>query len=166
MISRSGEAMQAFNQDLIRCLEDLKTTKSRLETQIDEEEAERVRLQRDVERMNVKISQLNESLGKKSAARADYEHTIQEAESAYMKILESSQLLLNMVKKEAACLDKTLSSSGTSCSSSFSDEASDTARCRRNTKESLEYSDDICQKSISVVDHFRKKKPGDLNAKT
>lgn len=67
-------------------METLRATKTSIEAQIEAEEAEKARLQREVERMSRKISQLTESLDKKSAARASYEHTIQETESAYMKV--------------------------------------------------------------------------------
>lgn len=66
-------------------IEDLKATKSSIDAQIESEEAEKARLQREVERLSGRISQLNESLGKKSAARVDYDRTIQETESAYLK---------------------------------------------------------------------------------
>ena len=67
-------------------MEELKATKSSIDAQIESEEAEKTRLQRELERINAKISQLNESLGKKTAARTDYERAIQESESAYMKV--------------------------------------------------------------------------------
>ncbi|XP_008202169.1 Sjoegren syndrome nuclear autoantigen 1 homolog [Nasonia vitripennis] len=164
MVNLSKEAMLAFNQELIQCIEELKSTKSSLEEQIVAEETEKSRLQHEVERMNVRISQLNESLGKKSAARTDYERTIQETESAYMKILESSQLLLNMVKREAACLDQTLSSSSSNSSSSKSNP--ETAR-RKHSREAVNCLDDnvTCSKPMATADHARRKKTSDIAIK-
>jgi hypothetical protein len=40
------------------------------------------------------------------AARNEFDATIQETEAAYMKILESSQTLLNVLKREAVNLTK------------------------------------------------------------
>jgi len=40
------------------------------------------------------------------AARNEYDQTIQETEAAYMKILESSQTLLNVLKRESINLTK------------------------------------------------------------
>src|SRR5690242_20653844 len=54
----------------------------------------------------LKLSSLNESLTAKQAARADYDTTIQETEAAYHKILESSQTLLHVLKREAINLVK------------------------------------------------------------
>ncbi|XP_023289114.1 Sjoegren syndrome nuclear autoantigen 1 homolog [Orussus abietinus] len=79
-----------------------------IQAQIDAEEEEKNSLQKEAERMSRKIEQLKESLARKGTARIEYDRIIQETESAYTKILESSQLLLNMVKREAICLDGTL----------------------------------------------------------
>jgi Sjoegren syndrome nuclear autoantigen 1 len=39
-------------------------------------------------------------------ARTDYDKTIQETEAAYLKILESSQTLLTVLKRESQGLQK------------------------------------------------------------
>ena len=49
---------------------------------------------------------INNSLGKKYAMRNEYDKTIQETQSAFNKILESSQTLLHVLKKEGAQLNK------------------------------------------------------------
>ena len=47
---------------------------------------------------------MNESLAKKITARNEYDKTISETENAYMKILESSQSLLQVLKRESSSL--------------------------------------------------------------
>lgn len=64
----------------------MKLTRNNIQSQIDAEEAEKTSLQKEVERMTYRISQLNESLAKKAAAKTDYDRTIQETESAYTKV--------------------------------------------------------------------------------
>ncbi|XP_015592633.1 Sjoegren syndrome nuclear autoantigen 1 homolog [Cephus cinctus] len=108
MASQFGVVMQNYNSDLMKCIDELKTTRTNLQVQIDSEEEEKKTLEKEVERMTHKINQLSESLTKKAAARNDYDRTIRETESAYTKLLESSQLLLNMVKREADCLEQAL----------------------------------------------------------
>ena len=44
---------------------------------------------------------INEGLIRKTTARNEYDKTIQETEAAYMKILESSQTLMHVLKREA-----------------------------------------------------------------
>ncbi len=45
-------------------------------------------------------------LSRKIQARDEYDRTIQETEAAYMKILESSQTLLHVLKRETTHLSK------------------------------------------------------------
>ncbi|CEG50133.1 uncharacterized protein PHALS_07858 [Plasmopara halstedii] len=47
-----------------------------------------------------------EALARKTQARNEYDRTIQETEAAYMKILESSQTLLHVLKRETVQLTK------------------------------------------------------------
>jgi len=53
-----------------------------------------------------RLSRINEDLARKMQARNEFDQTIQETEAAYMKILESSQTLLNVLKREAINLQK------------------------------------------------------------
>ncbi|XP_043476873.1 Sjoegren syndrome nuclear autoantigen 1 homolog, partial [Leptopilina heterotoma] len=92
----------------IKGINELKGVRKNLDEQIHAEEEKRNQLMKEVERMSYKINELNESLSKKAAVRHEYDRTIQEAEGAYEKIIESSQLLLNLLKREAANLDETL----------------------------------------------------------
>merc|ERR1719410_1415677 len=55
--------------------------------------------------MTERLHRLNASISQKSQARNDYDKTIQETEGAYMKILESSQTLLHVLKRESVNLD-------------------------------------------------------------
>ena len=49
---------------------------------------------------------LTEALVKKYEAQEEFDRTIQETEQAFMKILESSQTLLHVLKKEDSTLNK------------------------------------------------------------
>jgi Sjoegren syndrome nuclear autoantigen 1 len=53
-----------------------------------------------------RLNKINEELARKVSARNEYDTTIQETEAAYMKILESSQTLLTVLKREATSLTK------------------------------------------------------------
>lgn len=53
-----------------------------------------------------KLNRLNEGLQKKIQARQEYEKTLQETEAAFTKILESSQTLLHVLKRESVNLSK------------------------------------------------------------
>ena len=59
-----------------------------------------------IKTLNEKLQELNHSLAKKYQVRNDYDRTIGETEGAFVKILESSQTLLHVLKKEGATLFK------------------------------------------------------------
>lgn len=56
--------------------------------------------------MTKRLSQLNESVTRKQATRSDYEKVIHETEAAYNKIVESSQTLLTVLRREANSINK------------------------------------------------------------
>ncbi|EFN82977.1 Sjoegren syndrome nuclear autoantigen 1 [Harpegnathos saltator] len=107
-MSQHGAALQTYNQELVKCLEEMKLRRTELQAQIESQEEEKNNLQREIEKMSCKLTLLNDSLAKRIAVKNEFDRTIADTETAYMKILESSQLLLNMIKKEAVSLDQTL----------------------------------------------------------
>ncbi|XP_053978979.1 microtubule nucleation factor SSNA1-like [Hylaeus volcanicus] len=107
-MSQHGAALQAYNQELVKCLEEMKSNRMELQAQIESQEEEKNNLQREIESLSYKLTRLNDSLTKKIAVRNEYDRTISDTETAYIKILESSQLLLNMIKREASNLDQSL----------------------------------------------------------
>ena len=70
------------------------------------EEEEKAKIQKDLSILTDRLSKINESLSRKNQARNEYDKTIQETEAAYMKILESSQTLLHVLKRESVNLTK------------------------------------------------------------
>lgn len=81
-------------------IEDLCTKRDDLQRQIMIDEEEKHKLQNDIRVISEKLAKTNESLAKKISARNEFDKTIAETEAAYMKILESSQTLLNVLKRE------------------------------------------------------------------
>lgn len=103
-MSQQGAALQAYNSELVKCIEDLCTKRDELRRQIAVEEEEKRKLQNDIRVLTERLGKVNESLSRKIVARNEFDRTIAETEAAYMKILESSQLLLNVLKKESHSL--------------------------------------------------------------
>ena len=106
-----GASLQNYNNQLVSCLEDLKEQRSILEKQIQEELSEKSKIERDIAILTEKLTRINgkiqlENLNKKIIARNDYDKAIQETEGAYIKILESSQTLLHVLKRESLNLAK------------------------------------------------------------
>ncbi|XP_076474581.1 uncharacterized protein LOC117158419 isoform X1 [Bombus vancouverensis nearcticus] len=101
-------SMENIMVQKIKGLEEMKLRRTELQAEIESQEEEKNHLQREIEKLSYKLTRLNDSLTKKIAVRNEYDRTITDTETAYVKILESSQLLLNMIKREATNLDQTL----------------------------------------------------------
>ncbi|XP_002119469.1 microtubule nucleation factor SSNA1-like [Ciona intestinalis] len=97
-MSHQGAALQSYNNELVKCIEDLCAKRDDLHRQALQEEEEKNKLQNDIRVLTERLAKVNESLARKMAARNEFDKTIAETESAYMKILETSQTLLNSVK--------------------------------------------------------------------
>ncbi|XP_006001486.1 Sjoegren syndrome nuclear autoantigen 1 [Latimeria chalumnae] len=105
-MTQQGAALQSYNNELVKCIEDLCAKRDELNKQILQEEEEKSKLQNDIRILTEKLARVNESLARKMASRNEFDKTIAETEAAYMKILESSQTLLNVLKREAGSLGK------------------------------------------------------------
>ncbi|XP_018356821.1 PREDICTED: Sjoegren syndrome nuclear autoantigen 1 homolog isoform X3 [Trachymyrmex septentrionalis] len=88
----------------------MKLKRSQLQSLIQSQEEEKNNLQIEIEKMSHQLTYLNDSLTKKIAIRNEFDRAITETETAFIKILESSEILLNMLKKESVSLDQTLGS--------------------------------------------------------
>ncbi|CAH8837607.1 unnamed protein product [Trichobilharzia szidati] len=111
-MSHQGAALQNYNNELVKCMayiskcikflgfEELCKRREELQRQIQQDENERAKLQREINVLSDKLNRVNEALQKKLATRNEYDRTIAESEAAYMKILESSQTLLTVLKRE------------------------------------------------------------------
>ena len=101
-----GASLQNYNNELVKCIEDLREKREEINRQILKEEEEKAKIQRDLSILTDRLSKINEALTRKIQARNEYDRTIQETEGAYMKILESSQTLLQVLKRETVTLVK------------------------------------------------------------
>merc|ERR1719220_2233669 len=100
MTTSAGSSLQSYNTELVKCIDDLREKREAVNKQVVREEKEKQNVQKELAGLTEKLHRLNESISQKVKARADYDKTIQETEAAYMKILESSQTLLHVLKRE------------------------------------------------------------------
>ncbi|KAK6194799.1 hypothetical protein SNE40_000354 [Patella caerulea] len=100
-MSQQGAALQTYNNELVKCIEELCTKRDDIHKQILQEDEEKQKLQNDLRILTEKLAKVNESLAKKMTIRNEFDKTIAETEGAYKKILESSHTLLNVLKKES-----------------------------------------------------------------
>lgn len=67
-------------------LEEMKLRRAELQAQIESQEEEKNNLQREIEKMSCKLTQLNDSLAKRITVRNEYDRTIADTEAAYVKV--------------------------------------------------------------------------------
>ena len=67
-------------------LEEMKLRRTELQAEIESQEEEKNHLQREIEKLSYKLTRLNDSLTKKIAVRNDYDRTIADTETAYIKV--------------------------------------------------------------------------------
>ncbi|CAE7684946.1 Ssna1 [Symbiodinium sp. KB8] len=111
MAARQGTSLQNYNNELVKCIEDLREKREAINREILRDEEEKAKIQKELSRLTERLSRINEDLQRKMAARNEFDQTIQETEAAYYKILESSQTLLQVLKRESANLVKRKQSS-------------------------------------------------------
>ncbi len=99
-MAQQGAALQNYNNELVKVLDELCERRQRLQKDIEKDQREKALLDSQLAQLNSKLSALDASLTKKLETKEEYDKTIKDTENAYMKILESSQLLLNVVKKD------------------------------------------------------------------
>merc|ERR1712167_310026 len=105
-MASQGATLQNYNNELVKCIEDLREKREAVNTAILKEEEEKAKIQKDLSILTDRLSKINEALARRVMARNEYDKTIQETEAAYMKILESSQTLLHVLKRETVNLTK------------------------------------------------------------
>jgi len=105
-MSSQGAALQTYNNELVKCIEDLTKRRDELQRSILEEEQEKEKIQSDIRLLSERLAKLNESLAKKIQYRNEFDKTLSETEGAYTKILETSQSLLNTVRTKAQVATK------------------------------------------------------------
>lgn len=105
-MASQGASLQNYNNELVKCIEDLREKREEINRQIAKDDEDKAKVQRDLATLTERLASINDALSRKTQARNEYDRTIQETEAAYMKILESSQTLLGVLKRESVNLVK------------------------------------------------------------
>ena len=112
MVSNPGASLSNTNAELVKIIEGIKKDQNDIQTVIAREEEEKHDIEQKIGVMNERLEEIKASLQKKYITRADYEKTINETEGAFVKILESQQTLLHVMRKEDTGLKRKKSQLG------------------------------------------------------
>ncbi|XP_061852115.1 microtubule nucleation factor SSNA1 isoform X1 [Colius striatus] len=106
-MTQHGAVLQGYNNELVEFMEDLRMQKEELNKEIQQAEEEKNKLQHEIQVLSEKLEYVCENLAQKVASRNELDKSLAEIEAAYMKILDSSRSLLNVVKKQVGSLKYT-----------------------------------------------------------
>ena len=98
-MSKQAAALQMYNNELVKCIEEMSTKRDEIHRQILMEEIDKNKIQADIRALTERLAQLIASLSEKHTAKQDCDKIISDTESAYMKIIEGSQTLIHALKK-------------------------------------------------------------------
>ena len=101
-MSNEGSDFQLYKNELVMCSEEMCTKREEIHIQIIVEEEEKNKIQANIRTLVERLTKVTESLSKKYAVQNDYDKTIAESETAYLKIIESSQTIVHASRKEIA----------------------------------------------------------------
>jgi len=105
-MAQEGATLQNYNNELVKCIEDLREKREEVNRSIAKDEEEKAKIQNDLRILTERLARINDNLARKITSRNEYDKTIQETEAAYSKIMESSQTLLHVLKRESVNLTK------------------------------------------------------------
>ena len=95
------EALCKFNEEFIDTLNELKDKKGNLKRKLSKDQKELEEVQKVLDEKNKKKSLLAAGIAKKNKQLEIIDTTIKNTQSAYEKIVETSQVLLTVIKKRA-----------------------------------------------------------------
>ena len=105
-MANHGASVQKYVTDLVKILEGLEGSREEIHTQINKEQAEKDEIEKNIEALSIELQNVKDELHRKYTALEEYDKTIAESEGAFNKIVESSQTLLHVTKKEKTTLSK------------------------------------------------------------
>jgi len=100
-MSRYGAILQDHNNELVKCIEDLRTRLQHVDEELQQNEVEKQQLEKEYKELTVRLEHMDNHIAQQHQTRQHYQRMLDEAEQAYTKIIESSQTLLKVLKKES-----------------------------------------------------------------
>ena len=88
-----------FNNELVRCIEELSMKRDELHRQVIIEETEKNKILNELRLKTERLAKLNENLAKNFGHKKDLDQRILDTESAYGKIVEGSHTLVQALKQ-------------------------------------------------------------------
>ncbi len=81
-MTQQGATLQNYNNELVKCIEDLRTKREEVNRSIAKDEEEKAKIQNDLRILTERLARINDNLARKITSRNEYDKTIQETEAA------------------------------------------------------------------------------------
>merc|ERR1711998_624025 len=85
-MAQQGATLQNYNNELVKCIEDLREKREEVNRSIAKDEEEKAKIQNDLRILTERLARINDNLARKITSRNEYDKTIQETEAAYSKV--------------------------------------------------------------------------------
>lgn len=105
-VNKDGENPINYNQNLMGMLTNLREKREAVNIKIVNGEEEKTKITKDIEILGERLKKVESLLSQDIEHRNQYDKTIKETEAAYMKILESSRTLIDLLDRETTNLTK------------------------------------------------------------
>ncbi|XP_013931339.1 PREDICTED: Sjoegren syndrome nuclear autoantigen 1 [Thamnophis sirtalis] len=105
-MAQQGTTLQGCNNELVKYMEELCMQKTEVDEQIAKLIADKTKIQNEIAMLTIQLESISESLLWKNAIQKKLDTILAEGIFAYDKILDSSKILLDVLKKEIENLDK------------------------------------------------------------
>ena len=103
--------MQNYNSELVKSLEGIRERRENLLVDMKKDTEEKNEIEQTIEKLSQELEELNANLIQKEELKNEYDKVISNTELAYYKLLEGSQTLLAILKRDEASLQKKLNES-------------------------------------------------------
>merc|ERR1711934_998120 len=91
-MTQQGATLQNYNNELVKCIEDLREKREEVNRSIAKDEEEKAKIQNDLRILTERLARINDNLARKITSRNEYDKTIQETEAAYSKVCQKSSV--------------------------------------------------------------------------
>lgn len=92
--------LQAHNQEMVKCLSQLRTQRQKLADRVASQQQERLALQTEIGNLQRQLDSLDESLEQNRRKLHEQEAKLADTEAGYSKVVDTMHILLMSVKKD------------------------------------------------------------------
>uniref|UniRef100_A0A182IK42 Sjoegren syndrome nuclear autoantigen 1 n=1 Tax=Anopheles atroparvus TaxID=41427 RepID=A0A182IK42_ANOAO len=100
-MSETAARLQTHNQEMVKCLNLLRNTRSVLEDRIAAQEKQKNSLRKEIDRLQRALAELEGSIEDNRRKLGDCTKCLSETESGYNKVVDTLQLLLLSAKEKS-----------------------------------------------------------------